>query len=81
MLPVKRRPERDEHLVSLMNKVSDLMRDQKVSQAELARRMNTNRASVSKMLKLQVDPLASTLVAMLHALDHDIAMSPKQDQM
>lgn len=56
---MRRRPERDEHLELLMNKVSALMVEKKISQAELARRMNTNRASVSKMLKLQVDPLAS----------------------
>ncbi len=62
------RIERDAHLVLLMSKVADIMAAQAISQAELARRMDTHPAVVSKMLKLKVDPRASTLVAMLTAL-------------
>lgn len=71
------RPERDAHLEILMAEVSAIMKAQHVSQAELARRMNTNPASVCKVLKLKVDPRASTLVALLKALNCTIAMRPQ----
>lgn len=74
---MKRRIERDAHLEALMSEISAIMVEQKISQSELARRMNTDRASVSKVLKLKVDPLASTLVAMLKALNCDLAMTKK----
>lgn len=74
---MKRRLERDEHLVELMSQISEIMTERNVSQSELARRMNTDRANVSKVLKLKVDPLASTLVAMLRALDCEMAMTRK----
>jgi predicted XRE-type DNA-binding protein len=71
------RPERDVHLEALMAQVSALMKEQNVSQAELARRMNINRASVCNVLKLKVDPRASTLVAMLKALNRTLDMRPQ----
>lgn len=69
------RPERDAHLVLLMAKLADLMAEQQVSQAELARRMDTHPAVVSKMLSLKVDPRASTLLAALKALHRHIDMA------
>lgn len=74
---MKRSVERDEHLVTLMSEISQIMAEQNITQAELARRMNAHPASISKVLKLKVDPLASTLVMMLKALDCTIAMRPK----
>lgn len=74
---MKRRVERDVHLEELMSQISAIMTERNISQSELARRMHTDRASVSKVLKLKVDPLASTLVAMLKALDCDLAMTRK----
>lgn len=74
---MKRRLGRDAHLVDLMSAISTIMTEQHVSQAELARRMNTDPSSVCKVLKLKVDPLASTLIAMLKALDCDLAMNKK----
>lgn len=74
---MKRRLERDEHLVALMSEISQIMAEQHISQAELARRMDVDRAAVSKVLKLRVDPLASTLVMMLKALDCHLTMTRK----
>lgn len=68
------RLERDAHLVLLMAEISDIMAEQKISQAELARRMDAHPAAVNKVLKLKVDPRASTLVAMLKALNRHLAM-------
>lgn len=73
------RTERDAHLVALMSEVSAIMNEQHVSQAELARRMNTHPAAVSKVLKLKVDPKTSTLVAMLKALDRHLGLMPNQE--
>lgn len=75
------RAQRDIHLEVLMNAISDLMQQQGVSQAELARRMGADSAAVNKALKLKVDPRASTIVSMLKALNCAIAMKPlNEDQ-
>lgn len=63
-----------------MSAISSAMKEQGVSQAELARRMNSCPAAISKALKLQVDPRASTLVAMLKALGLSLAMRPLENQ-
>lgn len=73
-----RRAERDEHLETLMSEISAIMKEQDISQAELARRMNADPGAISKVLKLKVDPRASTLVAMLKALDQHLTMKPTQ---
>ena len=70
------RRDRDVHLVALMTEISAIMDEQHISQAELARRMNTHPAAISKVLKLKVDPRASTLVAMLKALDRHLTLTP-----
>ena len=75
---MKRRPGRDAHLEALMQEVSAIMDERKITQAELARRMHTDPGSISKVLKLKVDPLASTLVAMLNALGCHLSMTPKK---
>lgn len=76
---MKRRIERDEHLVTLMSEISAIMKEQGITQAELARRMKADRCAISKVLKLRVDPLASTLVMMLKALDCHLTMTRKTD--
>lgn len=76
---MKRATERDEHLVVLMSEISAIMVEQGISQAELARRMGAHPAAISKVLKLKVDPLASTVVAMLKALDCHITMARSKD--
>lgn len=74
------RSDRNEHLVQLMAEVSQVMKEQHISQAELARRMDTSRANVCKVLKLEVDPRASTLIAMLKALDRVLTTTPTPSQ-
>jgi len=73
------RAERDIHLEALMSTISAIMRENGISQAELARRMNTHPAALSKVLKLKVDPRASTLVAMLKALNCVLDMRPMEN--
>jgi len=75
------RLERDGHLEALIAEISAIMQEQDISQAELARRMNAHPAAVCKVLKLQVDPRASTLVSMLKALNRTLALRPaRHDQ-
>ncbi len=63
------REERNEHLAPLMNAISAIMDERGITQAQLARRVGTDRAAINKMLTLTVDPRMSTLLAILKALD------------
>ena len=69
-------PERKEHLAEVMAQISALMDERGISQAELARRMKTDRFVVNKALSLAVDVRTSTLVAMLKALDSHLTIEP-----
>ena len=69
---MKRRLERDHHLDQAINRISEIMLEQGVTQAELARRMDSNPNTISAILKLKVDPQFSTILAMLHALNMSI---------
>lgn len=73
---MKKRPERQDHLAEVMSKVNEIMVERNISQAELARRMKTDRFSVNRALNLAVDVRTSTLVAMLKALDSQLTIEP-----
>lgn len=70
--------ERLAHLVLLMAQLDDVMARQLVTQAEMARRINSHPAVVSKVLKLKVDPRMSTFSAMLEAIDCELVIQPKK---
>ena len=73
------RIDRESHLESLVADISRRMSELGVSQAELSRRMDTHPSAVCNVLKLKVDPRASTLIAMLKALGCQLALEPIQD--
>lgn len=52
-----------------MNQINQIMVEQGITQAELARRMDTDPSSVSNMLKLKASPQFTTVVEMLQALN------------
>jgi predicted transcriptional regulator len=70
------RIDRESHLETLVADISRRMSEQHVSQAELARRMDTHPSAVCNVLKLKVDPRASTLIAMLKALGCQLTLEP-----
>lgn len=70
------RIDRDDHLASLMSQINAIMEEQNISQAELARRMDAHPSAVGKVLNLRVDPRASTLIAMLKALNRSLVLAP-----
>lgn len=72
------RIERDAHLETLMAQIAAIMKARNISQAELARRADMHPADVSKALKLKVDPRASSIIAMLKAIDHHMTATPNQ---
>ena len=68
------RIDRESHLESLVADISRRMSELGVSQAELSRRTEMDPASISKLLKMQVDPRVSTLLAILKALDCEMSV-------
>jgi predicted transcriptional regulator len=70
------RIDREAHLESRVADISRRISEQHVSQAELARRMNAHPAAICNVLKLKVDPRASTLIAMLKALGCQLVLEP-----
>lgn len=72
------RAQRDEHLASVMAQINAIMKANNISQAELARRADMHPADVSKALNLRTDPRASTIIAMLRAIDHHMTVTPDQ---
>lgn len=71
------RAEREAHLVLLMAQLDQHMTRQLVTQAEMARRINSHPAVVSKVLKLKVDPRMSTVAAMLDSIDCELVIQAK----
>lgn len=69
--------EREARLVVLMARLDLIMAAQLVTQAEMARRINSHPAVVSKVLKLKVDPRMSTFAAMIESLGYELAIIPK----
>ncbi len=66
---VSRAAYEHERVVSAFtNDIARIMREQGISQAELARRLGVSRARVSQLLQHRSSPTLSTMVLVAHAL-------------